>query len=134
MCRASLHAIVLEFLIAFDQQRVFIVDEYYSNKSPAKVKRAFANEYNLKINIRTVSKVVRKLRENGTIHSLNKGHSGCTRHVRSEENIVILNERIQENQSPSVRKLASEIGISRESARRIKFNLTKCKHHSSFRK
>ena len=37
------------------EQRVFIDDKYYSNTSPTKVKRAFANAYNLNINIKTVS-------------------------------------------------------------------------------
>ena len=33
------------------EQRVFIVEHYYSNKSPTKVKGAFAIEYSPKINI-----------------------------------------------------------------------------------
>ena len=37
------------------EQRVVIVEQYYSNKSPTKVKRAFANEYILNINNKTVS-------------------------------------------------------------------------------
>ena len=70
---------------------------------------AFANEYNLDI----------KWRANGAIHNLNKSHSGCLKHVRFEENIVILNEGIQENLSVSVRKLVAEVGMYNESARRI---------------
>ena len=77
------------------EQRVFIVVQYYSNKYPTKVKIAFANEYNLNINIKTVSNVAIEWRANGTIHNLNKGHSGCSKRVRSEENFVILNEIIQ---------------------------------------
>ena len=42
------------------EQRVFIVEQQYSNKSPTKVKRAFTNEYNMNINIKTVCKVVSK--------------------------------------------------------------------------
>ena len=39
--------------------------------------------------------------------------------MRTEENIVIMNEIIQENPSPSVRKPATEVKISFESERRI---------------
>ena len=101
------------------EQRVCIVDQNHSNKSPTKLKTAFANEYSLKTNIKTVSKVVSKWRESGTIHNLNKGHLKRLKHVRSEENIVISNERLQENPSLSVRKTAAEVGISHESASRI---------------
>ena len=51
--------------------------------------------------------------------NLNKGNSGRRRHARTEENIAALDERIQENASRSVRKLAVEEGISRESVRSI---------------
>ena len=102
------------------------------------MKRACSNEYNLNINIKTV-KVVSKWRANGTIQNIYKGHSGRSKRVRPKENIVILNDRIQENPSVGVRKLAAEVGISSQSARRILkvdlrqnsyFMLT---HHSSSR-
>ena len=70
------------------------------------MKRAFANEYDLNININTISKVISKWRANNTIQNPNKGHSGRSKHVGSEENIVILNEKIQENPSLCVRDLA----------------------------
>ena len=94
-------------------ERVFIVEQYYSNKSLTRLKRAFASKYNLNINIKTVSKVVGKWRANGTMHNPNMDHSGRSKHVRSEETIVILNEIIQENPSLSVMKPAAEVGISR---------------------
>ena len=65
------------------------VFSFLKNISPTKVKRASANEYKLNINIETVSNVVSKWRANGT-----KGHSGRSKHVRSEDNIVILDERV----------------------------------------
>ena len=99
--------IIFKFDQLTSRQRVTNVELFFPNISPSKVKRTFANDYNLKINIKTVSKVVSKWRESGTIHSLNKGHSGRTKHVRYEENIVILNEIIQENPSLSVRKQVS---------------------------
>ena len=54
------------------------------------MKRAFVNEYNLNINIETVSEVGSKWRASGTIHNLNKSHSGPLKYVRSKENIVII--------------------------------------------
>ena len=73
----------------------------------------------MNINLKTVSKVVSKWRANDTISNLSKDHSGRSKHVRPEENLVILKEIIQENPSLSVRKLAAEVGISCKSARRI---------------
>ena len=55
-------------------QRGFIVEQFYSNKSRNKVKRVFANEYDLNINIKTVGKVVSKWRASDTIHNLNNDH------------------------------------------------------------
>ena len=83
------------------------------NSTPTRLKTAFANKYNLNINIKTASKVVGKWRTNGSMHNLNMDHSGRSKHVRSEENIAILNEIIQENPSPSVMKPAAKVGISR---------------------
>ena len=90
-------------------KRVFIVERYYSNKTPTKVKRVSTNEFNMNICIKTVSKVVSKWRPNGTIHSLNKGHSGRSKYVRSDANMVHFNERINEDPSLSVKKLAAEV-------------------------
>ena len=64
------------------EQRVLIVEQYYSNRTQTKVKRVFANELNLDINIKTVSKLVCKWRANGTAHNLNKGSSRRSNHGR----------------------------------------------------
>ena len=47
--------------------------------------------------------------------NLNQGNSGRRRHARTEENIASADERIQENASRKVRKVAIEVGNSRES-------------------
>ena len=38
--------------------------QYRSNKSPSKVKRTFTNDYNMKINIETDSKLINKSKQN----------------------------------------------------------------------
>ena len=38
------------------EQRVVIVEQHFSNKSPTEVKRAYVNAYNLNINIKTVKR------------------------------------------------------------------------------
>lgn len=65
-------------------------------------------EYNLDINIYTVSNVVSKWKANGGILNLNKGHCGRSKHARSKESVTNLDKIVQENQSRGVRKLAAE--------------------------
>ena len=68
-------------------------------------------------------------KDRGTILNHNKGHSGRKRTARSEENIAMIDERITES-SQSLRKLAAETGLKRESVRRILKNDIKLKFHN----
>ena len=108
------------------EQRVFIVEQFYVTASPTKVKRAYVNKYRVNINLKTVDNLIKKWKDKGTILNQNKGHSGRQRSARSEENITKINERIKES-SQSVRKLAAETGLKRESVRRILKNDLKLK-------
>ena len=68
--------------------------------------------------MKTVDRVMEKWRRKGSILNQNKGNSGPRRSVRTDENITSVEPRIQES-SQSVRKIAAELGINRESVRRI---------------
>ena len=59
-----------------------------------------------------------KWRRKGSILNQNKGNSGPKRSVRTDENITSVEARIQES-SQSGRKIEAELGINRESVRRI---------------
>ena len=74
----------------------------------------------------------------GSILNQNKGNSGPKRSVGHDENITSVEARIIQESSQSVRRIAAELGINRESVRRIfkkgsRFkNLTNCRLRNSF--
>ena len=82
------------------------------------VRRAFAATFRENINLKTVDRVVKKWNSKGSILNQNKENSGRKRSARTEENVAIVIARIEES-SQSVRKMEAELGINRESIRRI---------------
>lgn len=100
------------------EQRVFVVEQFYLTASPTKIKRAYFNKYRQEVSLNTINKLIIKWKDRGTILNQNKDHSGRKRTARSEENIAMIEERITES-SQSLRKLAAETGLKRESVRRI---------------
>lgn len=100
------------------EQRIFIVEQYLLTGSRISVRRAFAIKFREYIDVKTVDRVMEKWRRKGSILNQNKGNSGPKRSVRTDENITSVEARIQES-SQSVRKIAAELGINRESVRRI---------------
>ena len=101
------------------EQRVFIVERYHASHSSTQVKRSFAAEYHRNIDYKTVKRVVDKWKAHGTIRKLNKEHSGRPINARSEGNIASVQLKIANSSCSSVRKLAAQVDISRESIRRI---------------
>lgn len=99
-------------------QRVFVVEQFYLTASPTKIKRAYFNKYRQEVSLNTINKLIIKWKDRGTVLNQNKGHSGRKRSARSEENIAMIDERITES-SQSLRKLAAETGLKRESIRLI---------------
>ena len=79
------------------EQRIFVVNQYYSSKSPIKAKRKFATEFNRNINIKTVKRMFDKWTRNGTILNLNKGNSGPPKSVTTQVNIALIKDRIEES-------------------------------------
>ena len=62
---------------------------------------------------------MKKWMRKGSILKQNKGNSGPKRSVGHDENITSVEARIIQESSQSVRKIAAELGINRESVRRI---------------
>ena len=96
------------------EQRIFIVEQYILTVSRISVRRAFANQFRKNIDVKTEDRVMEKWRRKGSILNQNKGNSGPKRSVRTDENISSVKARIQKS-SQSVRKIAAELGINRES-------------------
>ena len=91
-----------------NEQRVFVVEQYYENKSPTKVKRAFFCTYKANINVKTINSLVSKWKQNGTVHNRNKSNSGRSKHVRTEENVSNVWEIIKDCQSRSEESVRSK--------------------------
>ena len=100
------------------EQRIFIVEQYILTVSRISVRRGFANQFRENIDVKTEDRVMEKWRRKGSILNQNKGNSGPKRSVRTDENISSVKARIQKS-SQSVRKIAAELGINRESVRII---------------
>ena len=100
------------------EQHIFIVEQYILTLSRISVRRAFANQFRENIDVKTEDRVMEKWRRKGSILNQNKGNYGPKRSVRTDENISSVKARIQKS-SQSVRKIAAELGINRESVRII---------------
>ena len=93
-------------------------EQYILTGSRILVRRAFENQFRENIDVKTVDRVMEKWRRKGSISNQNKGNSGPKKSVRTDENIKSVEARIRES-SQSVRKIAAELDINRESVRRI---------------
>jgi transposase len=79
------------------EQRVFIVEQFYLKTSPTKIKRGYFTKYRQEVSLNTIKKWIRQWRDIGTILNQNKGYSGRRRTGRSEENIAMIEERINKS-------------------------------------
>ena len=100
------------------EQRIFIVEQYILTGCRISVRRAFSSQFRENIDMKIVDRVMEKWRRKGIILNQIKGNSGPKRSVRTNENITLVEARIQES-SQIERKIAAELGINRESVRRI---------------
>ena len=100
------------------EQSIFIVEQYILTGSRISVRWAFANQFKENIDVKTVDRVRKKWSRMGSILNQYKGNSEPKRSIRTDENITSVDARIQKSLQ-SVRKIAAELGINRESVRRI---------------
>ena len=77
------------------EQRIFIVEQFISTGSRTLMKRAFEVTFRESIDLKTVDRVVKKWKSEGSILNQNKGNSGRKRSARTEENVATVNGRIQ---------------------------------------
>ena len=90
-------------------------------KSPTailqKYHQRFGNDHTP--NRRTILKLYAKFKKEGTILNLNKGRSGRLRHARSPQNIQAVRRSVLRSPEKSYRVKCQEMGIAKESFRRI---------------
>ncbi|XP_076066935.1 uncharacterized protein LOC143040126 [Oratosquilla oratoria] len=103
------------------EERTRIVELYFATKPPTLVQKRFRREHpEKKIPHRhTITRLVEKFRNTGSVINNNKGHCGPKVTARTPANIKDVRDHLQQSPRKSTRRLSQEMGISRTSERRI---------------
>ena len=101
------------------RERVFIVLNYQETKNYEIVRRNFGQIFPERISPtkKTVRKTVQKFNEHGTTLNRNKGNSGRKRTARTQENVEMVQNVIDENPRSTIRR--NENGLSATTFHRI---------------
>ena len=102
-----------------DQQRKFIVENMILTKSVTVTRRKFKTKNGFSPAKRTIQQLMIKWQNECTLRNLNKGRSGHPVTQRSSDTINIVQSIINENDTKSTRKIASETGLSRSTVQKI---------------
>lgn len=102
-----------------EEQRIFTIEEMLKTNSNVATRRKLRTKYDIKVSSKTILALMRKWKKNGTIKNLNKTNSGRRRSARTEETIENVKARITTGPSASLRKLAAETGLSKDSIHTI---------------
>ena len=108
------------------EEKAFCVEAYFETKSIVAVQAQFRRRYQCRQCPRhkRIYEWIKKFRTHGTILNLNaKGnretHSGRPKTSRTQENIAAARDSVVRSPSKSLRRRSQELGIDRESVRRI---------------
>ena len=98
------------------EQRVFLVEHFFTTNNAAEAVRRFAKHFGQQVDRTTVTRLVQRFREHGTVHNL--PHPREKPACSSAMQTAAL-ESVRINPHKSSRSLSAELGISRQSLRRI---------------
>ena len=109
------------------EQKIFIVKAYFKQKSIHAVQLQFKEGFGCReFPVHSVIyRWVNKFRTHGTVHNLNRkdtnkqSHSGRPKSSRTPHNVAAVRDSVVHSPSKSVRRRSQELGINRESVRRI---------------
>ena len=108
------------------QQKTFSVEQYFATKSYHSVQIQFRKRFHCRnfLSKSTIVRWVTKFREHGTAVDLcfkaTRGtYSGRKKSARTEENIAAVRNSVGHSPKKSVRRRSQELGMTRESLRRI---------------
>ena len=108
------------------QEKTFCVETYFETKSFCAVQRSFRRKFQCRHypDKRLIHRWTQKFREHGTVLNLNaKGkrgtYSGRPKSARSQENIDAIRNSVSRSPRKSLRRRSQELGINRDSIRRI---------------
>ena len=109
------------------EQKIFIAEAYFRQNSIHPVQLQFKEPFGccqFLVNS-MIYRWVNKFRTHGTVHNLNRkdtnrqSHSGRPKSSRTPQNVAAVRDSVVHSPSKSVRRRSQELGINRESVRRI---------------
>ena len=108
------------------EEKTFCVETYFETKSFCAIQRRFRRKFQCRHypGKRLIHRWAQKFREHGTVLNLNgkdkrDTYSGRPKSARSQENIDAIRDSIGRSPIKSLRGRSQELGINRESIRRI---------------
>jgi len=109
------------------EQKIFIVEAYFRQKSIHAVQLQFKERFGCReFPVHSmIYRWVNKFRTHETVHNLNRkdpnrqSHSGRPKLSRTPHNVAAVRDSVVHNPSKSMRRRSQELGINRESVRRI---------------
>ena len=109
------------------EQKIFTVGAYFRQKSIHAAQLQFKERFGCReFPVHSmIYRWVNKFRTNGTVHKLNRkdtnrqSHSGRPKSSRTPHNVAAVRDSVVHSPSKSVRRRSQELGINRESVRRI---------------
>lgn len=101
------------------EQRVFIVEEYFRSNNIAVVLNGFVGRFpdRRRPTRRTITKLLEKFQTRGTVKNQNAGNSGRLRTARTPENVELVRQTLEENPEISARR--NGLGLSRSTFNKI---------------
>ena len=101
-----------------------ILESYFSTKSVVLTQREFRREFPARKTPcrKTITKIVEKFRNTGSVRNDNKRHSGRYVAVRTRANVQAVRKHLEQSPRKSTRRLSQEVGISRTTVQRIIHN------------
>ena len=103
------------------EQRTKMVELYLSTKSIVTTQRQYVRHFHCRDppSKRVILYNVKKFRYNGTVHNLNKNHSGRARGARTQENVAAVRNSVVRSPIKSIRRRSQELDMTRNSVHRI---------------
>jgi len=109
------------------EQNIFTVEAYFRQKSIHAAQLQFKERFGCReFPVHSMTyRWVNKFRTHGTVHNFNRkdtnrqSHSGRPKSLRTPHNVAAVRDSVIHSRSKSVRRRSQELGINRETVRRI---------------
>ncbi|XP_076322842.1 uncharacterized protein LOC143231904 isoform X2 [Tachypleus tridentatus] len=102
------------------EHKIFILKTFWKVENKAKVQRRFTRKFHMDVPSRpSISRIIAKFDEHGTLHNMRKGRSGRKRSSTSPTKEQEVIDNVLNSPRKSVRQLSRETGIPKSNVHRI---------------